>query len=258
MILKIIIILILIIGLFYVLFSYLEKFSNKNYINTKLIPFEYNQIYSSVPYDIIIKNENSIYYDYGNDELNEKFIKVYDINQNNLIKMIEGIEWTKWNLIDEKNYSIKLENYLNRILKDFEKKLNNHEFKLRNNPNFKIIKNTPNRFKISLNDNDVILLDIDIIIYRNNKPLARHIKLLAVSNGLYINYLFIKIIGVIKECDLSNQLSSSNEFDNNYSEFINNKKIIYDMNSFIYDTNDKLVNSTIQNQLYNKLLKDLI
>lgn len=253
MILKLIIITILIFTLFYVLFISLEKFSNKNYTNTETIPIEYNQIYSSIPYDIIIKNENSSYYDYGNDELNEKFIKVFKINQKNLIKIVEGIEWTNWiNINDDES----IYKYFLYIMKEFNKEFNNKEFKIKNNPDFKIIKSIPNRFKISLNDNKTILLDLDIIIYRQNRPLARHIKIIAVSNKNYVNFLMIKVIGVIKECDLTLKLETSNEI-NKYTEFIPDKKIIYDLNSFIYDTNDKLVNSAIENQLYRNLFKDI-
>lgn len=107
-----------------------------------------------------------------------------------------------------------------------------------------------------MKDANKFLLDIDVIIHRPNRPLARHIKIIAYTDGMTITYLFTKIIGVIKECDLTQQLSSANDVDN-YVEFVNDKKIIYDMNSFIYDTNDRLVNSAIEYQLYNKLLKDL-
>jgi hypothetical protein len=252
MILKLIIIIILIIGLFYVLSISLEKFSNKNFTNNNIIPIEYNQIYSSIPYDIKIKNENSSYYDYGNDELNEKFIKVFDINQKNLIKMVEGIEWTDWmNNIEETVIS----KISSRLIKEFEKKINNNLFKIKDNPNYKIIKHHINRYKTSIHDNKTILLDLDIIIHRPNRPLARHLKILAVFKNNNIYFLMIKVIGVIKECDLYNQLETSNDILP-YTEFIPNRKIIYDMNSFIFDTNDKLVNSEIEYQLYQNILKD--
>ena len=258
MILKLIIIMILILSLFYLLHISLENFSNKNYLNTEIIPLEYNQIYSSIPYDIKIKNENSALYDYDNDELNEKFAKIFDINNDKLIKYAEGIEWTKWILVNETNYSNKLDSYSNLIINEFNKKLDNPELKLKNNPNFKLIKNKLNRFKTSIDDSDIVLMDIDIIIYRQNRPLARHIKILAVSNGIYVNFIFIKVIGVINECNLNETLIP---FDLNnkdlYTEFINDKYILYDLNSFIYDTDDRLVNSSIQSQLYYKLLKDL-
>lgn len=252
MILKLILIIFLIIGLFYLLFVSVEKFSNKNYINTEEIPLEYNKIYSSIPYDIKIKNENSSYYDYGNDELNEKFIKVFNINQKNLIKMVEGIEWTEWKIINDDQHI----NYSNKIMKEFNKKINNDIFKIKNNPDYIIIKNNINRLKSSINNNKIKLLDIDVIIYRPNRPLARHIKILAVSNNYYVNFLMIKVIGVIKECDLKIDLQSSNDIIE-YTEYYPDKKILYDMNSFIFDTNDKLVNSEIEYQLYQKLLKEL-
>ena len=253
MILKLIIIIFLIIGLFYLLFKSVEKFSNKNYTNSEEIPLEYTQIYSSIPYDIKIKNENSSYYDYGNDELNEKFIKVFNINQNNLIKMVEGIEWTDW---QNSNEDVNIIKYSNKIIKEFDKKINNDILKIKNNPDYIIIKNNINRFKSSIKNTNTKLLDIDVIIHRPNRPLARHIKILAVSNNYYVNFLLIKVIGVIKECDLTLQLQSSND-SIQYSEFYPEKKILYDMNSFIFDTNDKLVNSEIEYQLHQKLLKEL-
>lgn len=121
MILKIILILILIICMYIFLVYYLEKFSN--YTNTGTIPLEYNQIYSSIPYDIIVKNENSSYYDYGNDELNERFIKMFNINQLDLIKNVEGIEWTKWNNINDMNLSTTIYSYSKNIINDFRKKI---------------------------------------------------------------------------------------------------------------------------------------
>jgi hypothetical protein len=161
MILKLILIIVLIMGLFYLIFTSIEKFSNKNYTNTEEIPLEYNKIYSSLPYDIKIKNENSSFYDYGNDELNEKFIKAFNINQRNLIKMIEGVEWDNWKNINDNPLILK---YSSRIMKEFEKKLNNHIFKIANNPDYSIINNIPIRYKKS--NNKSILLDIDIIIHR--------------------------------------------------------------------------------------------
>lgn len=255
MILKLLIIFFLIITFIYIVSLSLEKFSNKNYTNTELIPTEYNEIYSSIPYDICLKNMNSSYYDYGNDELNEKFIKVFNINNKNLIEMIEGNEW-KNDWINIKN-DTNINNYSSKIISSFKNKLNNKTFKINNSPDYTIIKENVIRYKTCINDIKKLLIDIDIIIYRPNRPLAKHIKILAISNSIYVNFLFVKVIGVIKECDLTNDLQSSNDIIP-YTEFIPNKKIIYDMNSFIFDTNDRLVNSAVEYQLYKKLLKELI
>ena len=77
MILKLILMLFLIIIFYLILFKEIEKFSTKNYINTNEIPENYNKIYSQLPYDIKIKNDISKYYDYGNDEMNDKFNQVF-------------------------------------------------------------------------------------------------------------------------------------------------------------------------------------
>jgi hypothetical protein len=146
--------------------------------------------------------------------------------------------------------------YSKKIINEFENKLGSDLLKLKNNSNYKIIKTNSNRFKYSLDNKKIYLLDIDIIIYRNNKPLAQHIKIIAISNSIYVKFLMVKVIGVIKQCDLSNKLESVNDIKN-YSEFIPEKKIIYDMNSFIFDTNDKLVNSQLEYELYQKLLKEI-
>ena len=66
----------------------------------------------------------------------------------------------------------------------------------------------------------------------------------------------VKIIGVITECQLYDNLKTNSD-TSNFSEFIPEKKILYDMNSFIYDTNERLVHSEIEYNLYNKILKDL-
>ena len=94
-----------------------------------------------------------------------------------------------------------------------------------------------------------------MILYRNNKPLARHIKILVISNGIYNNVIMAKVIGVINECNLNNNYDTLD--DKNYQEFKPVYKYKYDMNSFIYDTNEKLVHSEIEYKLYNKILKEI-
>ena len=260
----------------------MESF-NGNYINTNEISRDYNKIYSSLPYDITIKYDNMNSFDYGNDELNMKFLKVFDINYKKEIKYIEGIEWMEWN--KDKSY-----NYL-YIINDFINILNtNKEFRLKTyDDKFKVIKHILNRYKIS-EDGSRYLLDIDIIIYRPHRPLGRHIKIICViSSGRPIEYILIKVIGVITQKDIFDSdnrykyksyesvdrpyfnYSSERENegllympnidvdmkDSKYMEYIPEKIINYDLNKFIYDPVDKLTESAIQSQLYNNLLKDL-
>ena len=257
MILKLILMLFLIIIFYLILFNQIEKFSTKNYINTNEIPENYNKIYSQLPYDIKIKNDISSYYDYGNDEMNDKFNQVFKLDYKKQISLIDGINWSKWSGENEIIHKHILDNYYNKIIKDFKLGLNNKRFILpNNNENIVILKDVLNRYKIDKDNYDNYLLDIDVLIYRINKPLARHIKILAVCNNVYVNFLMVRVIGVVPECQLYDTVKTYNN-TSRYSEFIPERKIIYDMNSFIYDTNEKLVHSEVEYNLYNKILKDL-
>ena len=266
MIIKVIIITIVII-IFFVVVKYQVKEhftdndTNTNYRNTNSLPANYNQIYSTLPYDIVAKNDNMNIYDYGNDELDEKFIKIFDINLPKQINLIEGIEWSKWTNVDDINYFSNLHDYYNNTIQLFNDKLKHEDLKLPNDNNddyFKVIKHNLNKYKTATTNPNIILLDIDVLIYRIKKPLARHIKIISVNNGGYTSFLLVKIIGVVNENVIySNDLQSAEEINNCFSEFIPERIINYDLNSYVYDTDDKILHSEISNNLYNKILKDL-
>jgi hypothetical protein len=69
-----------------------KKYTNKNEYSMK----RFDIINSSIPYDIILKNDKNKLYDYGNDEINEKLNKICEIDNIKIIKMVEGIKWSKW------------------------------------------------------------------------------------------------------------------------------------------------------------------
>jgi len=259
MILKLIIITSVIV-IFVVFISYqIEGFSIKNYINTEFISPEYTNIYSYLPYDIISKNKESQIYDFGNDELNELFRKKFNIDYKKIISLTEGINWSKWNEINEINQSTRLYNYYSNVISDLNKTLNKECFKIDNTP-YTIIKHHLNKYKIAEDNSNTYLLDISVLLYRQNRPLAKHIKILCVCNGVYTNFLMIKVIGVVPECQLKSSIANCNinNLHDNYSYFIPTEYINYDMNSYIFDLNDKLSNSQVELNLYNKLLKDLL
>jgi hypothetical protein len=258
-IIKIIIIILIIIGFFIIVKKQVESFTDKNYINTNKYNTNFNKIYSHLPYDIKVKNEKLLIYDYGNDELDEKFSIIYDLNNTKKqIKLIEGINWSSWNLPDNTSYLSSLQNYYIRVIDEFENNLNNPTFNIPNsNSKFKIINKTLNRYKKCLSDGNILMLDIDIIIYRDNKPLAKHIKIISTVTPLNLSFLLVKIIGVISQEELYKSKIKSATFNDNFVEFIPERTIIYDNNSFIYDLDDKRANSSLSFNLYNKLLKDL-
>ena len=246
---KILIIIIILLIFYYIISINIETFATKQYTNTNQYSWERNNINSSVPYDIILNNNKNTYYDYGNDELDNKFNQVFNLNNEKIIKTIEGMEWNdKW--LKPINNKYQLDNYFNKFMIYFNLIIRNEYFDLLNDENNKFyIKNQIlKRYKYDINNQDTLLLDIEMILYRNNKPLARHIKILVISNGIYNNVIMAKVIGVINECNLNNNYDTLD--DKNYQEFKPVYKYKYDMNSFIYDTNEKLVHSEIEYKLY--------
>lgn len=259
MIIKLIIIISIII-VFVILISYqIEGFSIKNYINTNIISPEYMKIYSYLPYDIISKNKENNIYDFGNDELNELLKKKFKINYNKIITLTEGFTWSKWMEIIELKQTSKLYNYYYNVLEDFNNMLSDSSFIIEN-IGYTIIRHHLNRYKIANENKNTYLLDISVLIYREKRPLAKHIQILCICNNIYTNFLMVKVIGVVPECQLKSSINNYdfNNSKNNYSHFIPIEYVDYDLNSFIYDTNDKLANSQVELILYNKLLKDLL
>jgi len=237
----------------------IEDFSNKNYTNTNIISPEYSKIYSFLPYDIISKNKENKVYDFGNDELNEKLRKQFKINYAKIIGLIEGFTWSKWIQINELNESDRLYNYYTNVIEDLNNNLKNSDFII-DKTNYLIIKHHLNRYKIAKENLNTFLLDISVLIYREKRPLAKHLKILCICNGVFTNFLMVKVIGVVPECQLKTSINNYdiNNPTGNYSHFIPTEYVNYDMNSFIYDTNDKLANSQVEINLYYKLLKDLL
>jgi len=254
---KIIIILIILIIFYYTIRMNIETFATKQYINTNIYSWERNKIKSSIPYDIILKNDKNIYYDYGNDELDEKLSIAFNINTSKIIKTIEGMEWSKWILSNKFEDKILLDEYYIKFMTYFKLIIETDYFNLPNDKTKYIIRNQSLlRYKKSSIDPTVLILDIEILLYRNNKPLARHIKILVITNGIYNNIIMAKVIGVINECNIKKTYDTLDS-KTIYQEFEPELKYKYDMNSFIYDTNEKLVHSSIEYNLYNKLLKEL-
>ena len=254
---KILIIFIILFIFYYIININIETFATKQYTNTNKYSWERNNIKSLLPYDIIIKNNKNTYYDYGNDELDAKFNNIFHINNEKLIKTIEGIEWnSKW--IKPNINKDLLDNYFNKFMMYFNLIITNEYFDLPNDNNdkFNIINQQLKKYKYDINNPNTLLLDIELVIFRKNKPLARHLKILVITNGIYNNVIMARVIGVINECNLANDYETL-EDDKNYHVFEPEFKYKYDMNSFIYDTNEKLVHSEIEYNLYNKLLKEL-
>lgn len=247
---KLLIIILLIIIFYLIINVNIECFSDKkNYTNINEYPMS-RLIKSKLPYDLVVNNNKNVLYDFGNDEIDGKLSELLNINNDKIIKNIDGIDWDNW--IYNNDISLVYNNILIFLKNIFQHPI----FALPNDPNnFNIIKHSMVRYKKSKTDSGILLLEIDILIYRKNKPLARHIKFLVRSNGVKHVVIMAKVVGVLNECDMNEDIKSYDK--NNYQEFIPDIKYKYDMNSFIFDTNEKLVHSEIEYNLYNKILKEL-
>ena len=255
MILKILIIVIIIIIFYLIINNNIDYFTN-NYRNSNEYPWERNDINSTIPYDIKLKNNKSNLYEYGNEEYEKKLKDIFNVSTNNTITAVESSEWSKWTKPDK---SIK--QYYNNIYKYIYNKINNNVLlKLPNDINNNIMINKDKLLRIKKNKDDFsyYMFDIEMVLYRDKKPLGKHCKFIVVSNNIEFYVIFIKIIGVITENDLINTTIKPNDLlcENNYSCFDPIKKVIPDMNSYIYDGTDKLLNSEIEYNIYKKLLDE--
>jgi hypothetical protein len=202
-----------------------------------------------------MKNNKSNLYEYGNEEYEKKLKEIFDVSLNNSITIIESNEWSNWI-----KPNILINQYYNNIYKFIYNKINNSDLlvlpeKINNDimiQNDKLI-----RIKKNKEDYSYYMFDIEMVLYRNNKPLGKHCKFIVVSNNVEINVIFVKIIGVINEAELMQTNIQAYNQSNNYDNFIPNKFIKIskpNMNSYIYEGNDKLLNSEIEYNIYNKLL----
>jgi len=250
MILKILIIIIIII-IFYLIINYNYEYFIDNSRNTNEYSWERNEINSSIPYDIKLKNKESNLYEYGNDEYERKLNKIFNISTSKNITVIESSDWSEWINLNKIQNKSEIKNYYDNIYKYIDNKINNSDLlKLPNNDNILIHRDELIRIK---KNKSYYMFDIEIVLYRNKKPLGKHLKFIVVSNNINITVLYAKIIGVVNEFNMNNKIDALNDNDN-YATFKPSKIIIPDMNSYIYEGSDKLVNSQIDYAIYKKLL----
>jgi hypothetical protein len=258
MLTKIIIIILLLLIFYYIITINIEKFISSNYTNTNEYPWERYNINSKLPYDITLKNNTNLFYDIGNDELDEKLKTAFNINSEKIILYIEGVEWSKWIPAKLAKNKRNLNNYFTNFINYFKKIIRLPLFDLPNDINnrYKIKNNVLLKYKYNKKNTKELLMEIDIVISRQNKPLSKHIKFLTITDGNYNKIVMANVVGVVDQFELSKTYGSIND-SKNYQYFEPEFNYKYDMNDYILDTNDKLVSSQVEYNLYNKLLKEL-
>lgn len=278
-------IVIIIIGIFIILsnrcieqFKELEKDEEYNAYNTRLsyrntneLPWERHEIYSSIPQDITVKYKDAYYYEYGNEEYERKLREIFKNNCNKLIMVVEGTNWSKWINPKKNNKPDILLSYYNNIYNFIYESINNSDIlNLPNNDSshnkIQIVHDILRRYRFNTDDPSYLLFDIDLVLYREGKLQGKHFKFFVMYNNKSINVVALKLIGVVSEDNiimhpvLANDQNDklNKDFDifipqKNLEKPSYNKLTDYDT---IYSNTDKLVNSDIENQLYNKLLAD--
>ena len=244
---KIICILLIIILFYLIINKNIEKFINEDFSNNTN-----DLISSSMPYDIKCKDKKITYYDYSNNEFEEKIKILFNINNIlDIIYYIEGNEWNQWtNPTKEltKKYYNKIIDYINTNLKltnIFD--LPNDKSKIR------IIKKNFIRYKKNKNNNN-LLLDIDIVFYRYKKPLGKHFKFFIIIDNNNIKFLYTKLSGVINEFSLnSDEIKSNNIYDNYHKLLTNNNINIKNNKDPDYVLDDNEINTIIEKNIFNNL-----
>ena len=243
------------------------------YENTGEYPWNRHTINSSIPYDVNIKKEavNVYYYEFDNKTYNNKLKNVFKSNCEELIIAVEGSEWNNWinpktlSNSDEKN---KLKKYYDKIFEFVIKRLKSPIMDLPSEDKkqkIQIVHDIMLRYKTHKLYSPYYMFDIDMILYRSGKFQGKHIKLVAITNGININIILVKIIGVVSEDNIVIYPYTSYDKLNitDYQQFIplkygtveNDTKNSYE-NTF--NISDNYMNSEIENIMYKKLLEENI
>jgi hypothetical protein len=255
-------------------FKYQASNTRIMYNNTGTLPWNRHMINSSIPYDVNIKKEavNVYYYEFDNETFNNKLKEIFKNNCEEIIIAVEGNEWDNWKnpKKDRDEFVIdKLVRYYNKIYDFLYQKLNMNP--IMNLPsqdkqqNLQIVHDLMLRYRIHSKYTDYYMFDIDLILYRAGKFQGKHVKVVAITNGIDINIILVKIIGVISEDNIVlhpyKGLDNMNNFD--FGQYVPMKYGTVESNDKnsrenSFDINDKYMNSEIENIMYRKLLTENI
>lgn len=249
------------------------------YNNRGELPWNRHTINSSIPYDVTVKKEasNAFYFEFNNAEYESRLKEIFKNNCEELIIATEGNNWSKW--INPKKLKTdddndlreidKILKYYNNIFEIVEKKLNDTDIMdlqgdINNPKKIQIVHDIMKRYRYNIDNNNFYIFDIEMILYRPGKLQGKHIKIVATTNGVTVNIIVIKIIGVISEDNIV-------LYPYTGTDTLNKKNMEYDIftptefgkivsSETDYDTIlsglDKNINSEVERIMYDKLLND--
>ena len=247
------------------------------YNNRGELPWNRHTISSSVPYDITVKEEasNAFYYEFNNADYELKLKEIFKNKCEELIIATDGNKWSKWidpKILDEEvdaEEINKILGYYDMIFNIVKDKLNNTDIMdlqgdVNNPKKIQIVHDILNKYRYNIDNKSYYIFDIEMILYRAGKLQGKHIKLIATTNGVTVNIIVVKIIGVISEDNIV-------LYPYTGTDILNKKNMEFDIftptkfgnivsTETDYDTIlsglDKTVNSEVEQIMYEKLLKD--
>lgn len=290
-------ILFLIICIFYVLSTkcvegfidqdnYFKAFNTRiNYRNTGLYPWDRHFIYNSLPNDITMKYDTAYYYEFGNDEYELRLRNIFNNDCKKLIVAVEGTNWSPWMnprcIISSSENSCNngiskdlIVEYYNKVFTFISNKINDSNSLMLPDDllsgkkvKIQIVHDILKRYRFNINQKDYMMIDIEMILYRENKQHGKHVKFYVITNGIDINIIVVKILGLVAEEQIAmHPVLAKDAYDDlnkDFSIFIpegfkeNKIKLEYDKNTTnyneIYEGTEKLTDSLLEEQLYNKL-----
>jgi hypothetical protein len=247
------------------------NYSNKGVDNN--LPWNHHIISSVYPHDIISSDKTKYYFEFTNSDYEAKLKKVlYDNNINNLIKYVEGIEWSEW-VYPEKftNKEYLLSEY-NKVYDLILEKINaSPELKLNDETDLykiQIVHDIFKRYKLNKNKSDEYMFDIDILLYKESKLNGKHINILVIVDGVKIDFVFIKLVGVVHQDNIylfpviSNESYIGSDESGlkftpyvsriNYSKYLSHSQ----KDDSYYSLKDDNVNNTIESILYDNIINN--
>lgn len=229
----------------------LEKFSNNCIYYNGISDHNYKPLYfiDSIPSNDLTYHNNSMYNaEYNDIEYKKKLYNILNIYNNIdvLLKITDLIKWSEWIDPTKKIYNLykKFIIYFNKTIEQYDIKNIYSIFKY---------------FKYNLNNENNLLFNIDVLLYRDCKIYGKHINLIVYYNNDNFYIINLDIIGNVQEYNIMN-----NEYlkDINLDNYVNHKnkyiipKISCNNCDTEYTIKDNYVNSEIEKILINKLDSD--
>jgi len=243
------------------------------YENTGEYPWNRHTINSSIPYDVNIKKEavNVYYFEFDNATYNNKLKEVFKSNCEELIIAVEGSEWNNWQnpkTLTDNNEKNKLKAYYDNIYAFAIKKLNSSIMELPSEDKKKkiqIVHDIMLRYRKHKTNPSYYMFDIDMILYRAGKFQGKHVKFVAITDGININVILVKVIGVVSEDNIVIYPYTSYDKLNtiDFHQYIPLKygMIESDTKSSsenTFNVSDNYMNREVENIMYKKLLEENI